>query len=87
MPAVDGSLIKSRAAQLRAAGERRVALHLAAQVDQTHQILMESPTMGRTAQFAPTHFAKPQIEGQIVTTRVLGTQENVLTALDRGQRI
>ncbi len=80
MPAVDGSLIKSRAAQLRAAGERRVALHLAAQVGQTHQILMESPTMGRTAQFAPTHFTKSQIEGQIVTTRVLGTQENVLTA-------
>lgn len=48
---VNGKIIKERAARLRAAGDRRVALHLAEQVGRSHRILMESPHMGRTEQF------------------------------------
>ncbi len=80
MPAVDGPAIKERAARLRAAGERQVARHLAAQVGRTHRILMELPDMGRTEQFAEVRFAAPQIEGQIVTTRVSGTHDGHLLA-------
>jgi len=70
MPAVNGRVIKDRAAKLRAAGARQVARHLAAQVGQDHHILMESPLMGRTEQFTEVHFDVPQEEGQIVSARV-----------------
>ena len=80
MPAVDGPAIKERAARLRAAGACQVARHLAAQVGRTHRILMESPDMGRTEQFAEVRFAAPQVEGQIVTARVIGTDGGHLRA-------
>ncbi|WP_172328841.1 tRNA (N(6)-L-threonylcarbamoyladenosine(37)-C(2))-methylthiotransferase MtaB [Mangrovicoccus sp. HB161399] len=80
MPAVDGRAIKDRAARLRAAGEAAVARHLAAQVGRDHQVLMESPRMGRTAQFAEVHFGADQPEGQIVSARITGVTAAGLTA-------
>lgn len=80
MPAVNGRDIKARAAQLRAAGQARVADHLRAQVGKVHQVLLESPTMGRTAQFTEVHFSTPQTEGQIVQTTILGADGTHLTA-------
>lgn len=80
MPAVNGRDIKARAAQLRAAGQARVVDHLRAQVGKVHQVLLESPTMGRTAQFTEVHFSTPQTEGQIVQTTILGTDGTHLTA-------
>ncbi len=79
MPAVDGATIKTRARRLRAAGETQVRAHLAAQVGQTHQVLMESPVMGRTAQFAEVHFDTPQPEGQIVAATIRGVTAQALT--------
>lgn len=70
MPAVDGKAIKARAAQLRAAGEVQVQRHLAQQVGRQHDVLMESPQMGRTAQFAEVRFDAPQPVGQIVRATV-----------------
>ena len=75
---IDGNLIKSRAARLREAGERQVQKHLAAQVGQTHNVLMENPTMGRTEQFAEVLFATPQHEGQIVRADITGVSGNHL---------
>ncbi len=72
MPQVDGAAIKARAARLRAAGEDAVSRHLKAQIGTTHRVLMESPTMGRTEQFAEVVFDAPRPEGQIVTTQVKG---------------
>lgn len=80
MPAVDGRLIKTRAAQLRAAGERKVTAHLAQQIGKTHHILMENPTMGRTEQFTEVSFVAEQVEGQIVTAPILGQTGTQLTA-------
>ncbi|OJI91883.1 threonylcarbamoyladenosine tRNA methylthiotransferase MtaB [Planktotalea frisia] len=80
MPAVDGRLIKARAAQLRAAGERKVTAHLAQQIGKTHHILMENPTMGRTEQFTEVSFVAEQVEGQIVTAPILGQTGTQLTA-------
>ena len=70
MPQVNSRDIKSRAARLRAAGETQVALHLNAQIGQSHNVLMEKPNMGRTQQFAQVIFTEPQAEGQIITTEI-----------------
>jgi threonylcarbamoyladenosine tRNA methylthiotransferase MtaB len=80
MPQVNGTAIKTRAAQLRAAGDRQVEAHLAQQIGQTHQILMENPNMGRTAQFTEVTFASPQTEGAIVTAKITGRTKGQLTA-------
>ena len=72
MPQVDGTAIKSRAARLRAAGAAQVARHLTQSVGQTREVLMESPRMGRTEQFAEVSFASDQPVGQIVPTKLLG---------------
>jgi threonylcarbamoyladenosine tRNA methylthiotransferase MtaB len=76
---VNGTVIKDRAARLRAAGDAQVQAHLAAQVGRTHHILMENPHMGRTEQFTEVTFATPQIEGQIVTATPTGIQGAQLT--------
>jgi threonylcarbamoyladenosine tRNA methylthiotransferase MtaB len=67
MPQVRGPAIKDRAARLRAAGEARVAAHLAAQVGTRQAVLMEGPRMGRTEQFAEVRFDTDQPEGQIIS--------------------
>ena len=80
MPQVHGTAIRERAAALRAAGARQVARHLAAQVGRTHEVLMESSRMGRTAQFTEVRFDTDQPEGQIVTARITGTDAETLKA-------
>ncbi len=72
MPAVDGRIIKTRAARLRAAGVAQVAQHLTAQRGKVHQILMETARMGRTEQFAEVAFDADQPEGQIVRAKISG---------------
>ena len=80
MPAVNGAVIKERAARLRMAGDTQVAHHLTAQQGRLHHILMESPTMGRTEQFTEVHFSQPQPEGEIVTAKIAGQQAGHLLA-------
>ncbi len=78
MPQVAGAVIRDRAARLRATGDVAVAQHLAAQVGQTHRVLTESPTMGRTEQFAEVTFTAPQPEGAIVTATIAGVDAHRL---------
>ena len=80
MPAVNGTAIKARAAQLRKAGDAQVQAHLARQVGQPHNVLMENPLMGRTAQFAEVRFTAAQTEGAILATRITGHQGTHLIA-------
>ncbi len=80
MPQVNGTAIKARAAQLREAGQRQVARHLQDQVGKTHDVLMENPRMGRTAQFTEVSFAIDQAEGQIVRTQIMGVADQQLVA-------
>ena len=80
MPPVAGPLIKERAARLRAAGEVQVTKHLTAQVGRTHNVLMESLTMGRTEQFAEVQVAAAQPEGRIVQLGITGTTGSALIA-------
>lgn len=77
---VPGPVIKTRAAQLRAAGDAQVAAHLTSQIGRTHHILMENPHMGRTEQFTEVHFEAPQVEGSVVTAKILGQQDGQLVA-------
>ena len=81
MPAVNGKIIKTRAAQLRAAGETQVQAHLTSQIGKTHRVLMENAHMGRTEQFTEVHFDAPQPESQIIATTITGTRDNQLLAL------
>src|SRR6202011_1962579 len=53
MPQVDGKLIKDRARRLRATGEVALQRRLAVEVGNTRQVLIESPTQGRTEHFVP----------------------------------
>ena len=80
MPQVDGRAIKDRAARLRAAGDAAVRRHLDAQVGRDHAVLMESPHMGRTAQFAEVRFDTDQPEGAIVPAVIRGTDDRGLRA-------
>jgi threonylcarbamoyladenosine tRNA methylthiotransferase MtaB len=79
MPQVNGKAIKSRAALLRAVGESAVNKHLTAQLGKVHDVLMENPRMGRTAQFAEVIFDADQPEGQIVRAKISGTTGTQLT--------
>ncbi|WP_299780448.1 tRNA (N(6)-L-threonylcarbamoyladenosine(37)-C(2))-methylthiotransferase MtaB [uncultured Roseobacter sp.] len=80
MPAVDGTVIKQRAARLRAAGAAQVQRHLQSQTNRQHHVLMESPTMGRTEQFCPVEVATPQVEGSIVTLTITDHSTDALLA-------
>ena len=72
MPQVPGAQIKERAARLRALGEELAQAHLAAQIGRPHTLLMESPRMGRTAQFTETLLDHDQITGTLVAVTPRG---------------
>jgi len=71
MPAVAGDVIKRRAALLRAKGEQRLQKFLAGQVGQRHEVLVETPSTGRTPQFALTRFETAMVPGAVVNAKVL----------------
>ena len=79
MPQVRGPDIRDRAARLRAAGDARLSLHLAGQAGQTHSVLMESPRLGRTEQFAEVVVESDQPEGRIILADITGTTGQQLT--------
>ena len=81
MPAVDGRTVKARAARLRAAGAAAMARHLAAQVGALHEVLMESPRMGRTGQFAEVSFETDQVEGSVVRSSIAGVAGDRLSGV------
>jgi threonylcarbamoyladenosine tRNA methylthiotransferase MtaB len=70
MPAVAGDVIKRRAALLRAKGEQRLEKFLATQIGSTHDILVETPLMGRTTQFAVAKFETAMMPGALVKAKV-----------------
>ena len=78
MPQIDGSLIKSRATQLRAVGVQQAKRHLNSQVGKIHQVLIERPQMGRTQQFAKVIFDTPQTQGKIISTLIMSATETQL---------
>jgi len=59
MPQLDRSVVKERAARLRAKGADALAARLASLVGTTQTVLMENSGLGRTPCFAPVRFEKP----------------------------
>ncbi|MCB2116949.1 MAG: tRNA (N(6)-L-threonylcarbamoyladenosine(37)-C(2))-methylthiotransferase MtaB [Rhodobacteraceae bacterium] len=80
MPQLRGPEIRDRAARLRAEGQAALQRHLAAQFGRAHQILMESPILGRTEQFTEVSFVAEQPEGTIVAAPITGHDGTRLTA-------
>ncbi len=72
MPQLPGTVIRARAARLRAVGEAVLADHLAAQVGRGLRVLTEGPRLGRTDQFAEVAFAADQPEGSVIEATIAG---------------
>jgi threonylcarbamoyladenosine tRNA methylthiotransferase MtaB len=72
MPQVARETIKTRAADLRAIGARRIAHHFAARIGTTDDVLIENDGFGRTRDFIPVQMAGRRRE--IVRARLVGVQ-------------
>lgn len=80
MPQVEKSVIKERAARLRAEGLARLAAFLSGEVGTARQVLIETQRMGRTEHFASVKFVQDMTPGAIVTARVTGRGDAYLEA-------
>lgn len=80
MPQLEGSIIKTRARSLREKGDRAAAAFLQSRMGKTEEVLMESDTRGRTAQFAEIDLHAPVASGTLVTACVTGTNDGRLAA-------
>ena len=76
MPQLARPVVKARAARLRAEGARAFAAHLASEVGQVRQVLIEREGLGRTEGFTPVAVSGPA--GALVTTRILGAERDRL---------
>lgn len=81
MPQVDGDSIRSRAAILREMGKRRVTQFLQDQVGMEGEVLIESPYLGRTSQFALVEFSQAQTKGEIIDTKYISSDGSKLKGI------
>jgi threonylcarbamoyladenosine tRNA methylthiotransferase MtaB len=70
MPQVPRTLIKERAARLRAEGERALVRHLESQLGAEVEVLTEEATRGRTRHFTEVTLDRPVLPGAILRARV-----------------
>jgi threonylcarbamoyladenosine tRNA methylthiotransferase MtaB len=70
MPQVPRATVKTRAAELRAAGETALAARLSALIGTEQSVLVEKPGFGRTRCFAPIKIDSSSIPGTIINARV-----------------
>jgi threonylcarbamoyladenosine tRNA methylthiotransferase MtaB len=73
MPQLPASVVKERAARLRAAARTTLAAELSARVGSETEVLIERPGMGRAAFYAPVRFIEPETVGSIRHMRLVGT--------------
>jgi threonylcarbamoyladenosine tRNA methylthiotransferase MtaB len=78
MPQLDKSLVKERAARLRARGEAALAARFAALAGTTQSLLVEKNGIGRTECFAPARI--DAVPGTFVTARITGAAQGHLLA-------
>jgi threonylcarbamoyladenosine tRNA methylthiotransferase MtaB len=71
MPELERDIVKRRAALLRAKGEVRLQKFLAAEVGKRHEVLVETPSTGRTPHFAMAKFETAMTPGAVISARVL----------------
>lgn len=70
MPAVEQGVIKQRAALLRAKGDERLQAFLNREVGSSREILIETPSTGRTEHFALAKFETAMMPGAVVKAMV-----------------
>ncbi len=78
MPPVEGQLVKRRAALLRDKGHERLKAFLATQVGASHDVLVETPQLGRTPHFALARFGQQMMPGAIVRAVVTAANDDAL---------
>ena len=78
MPQVRGEVIKERARRLRSLGEAALQRRLASEIGATRQVLIESPTQGRTEHFVPVAIAG-EVPGAVMTLAINGHHDGRLT--------
>jgi threonylcarbamoyladenosine tRNA methylthiotransferase MtaB len=71
MPQLAGTIVRERAAQLRAAGAATLAGALAARVGSNASVLVERPGFGHSEHYAPVRFAGTAETGRIVPVRII----------------
>jgi threonylcarbamoyladenosine tRNA methylthiotransferase MtaB len=70
MPAVEQSIVKCRAALLRAKGEARQSAFMASQLGAARDVLIETASQGRTEHFALAKFDTVMVPGALVKAQV-----------------
>jgi threonylcarbamoyladenosine tRNA methylthiotransferase MtaB len=80
MPQLPKPLVKERAAQLRAAGEKALAARMASLIGSEQTLLVEKDGMGRTACFAQAHFAHEAKPGSFARIRIASATPTHLIA-------
>jgi len=78
MPQVAGSEIRERAKRLRAKGEAALQKRLASEVGNTRDVLIESPTQGRTEHFVPVAIGG-ETPGKVQRFKIAGHDGGRLT--------
>ena len=72
MPQLPGSVIKERAARLRAAGQAALAAELSTRIGNETDVLIERAGMGRAAFYAPVSFTGSGNAGSVRRMRLIG---------------
>ena len=80
MPQLDKSLVKARAAQLRAKGEVALAARMNALVGSVQMLAVERTGVGRTACFAQARFTADAQPGEMIRVRIAGATPSRLIA-------
>jgi len=80
MPQLNGTIIKERAARLRAKGDAALAARNAALVGTTQTLLMERGGIGRTPCFMPARYARATAPGSFANARITHVENNHLIA-------
>ena len=82
MPQLDRSVIKARAASLRAAGQAALNRHLDQKIGSETDVLIERETSGRLADFTPVQFDQISAEaGRPIRARIIGHDTTRLKAV------
>jgi threonylcarbamoyladenosine tRNA methylthiotransferase MtaB len=70
MPQLSRTIVRERAARLRAAGSAALARALAARIGTTASVLVEHPGFGHSEHYAPVRFTGTVATGRVVAVRI-----------------
>ncbi len=87
MPQLPKAVRRERAAALRQAGQDALTATLSDHVGRTAEVLVETPSSGRTEHYLPVHFDRPQTPSAIMRTKLIAatTQQLAGRSIDQPQ--